>query len=69
MCIGDALTAVFSHLRVHNVMFKAPKPLKDLNVGPSNALLRAPLKPKVTTNEDKEHIDINEGLCMCIGDA
>ena len=48
---------------------KLPKPLSDLNMGPSSALFRAPLKPKVTTNEVKKITKVMEGLRMCIRDA
>ena len=43
--------------------------LKDPKMGPSSALFGACLKPKVTTNEDKEGSRVIEGHRIGIGDA
>ena len=67
MGIRNAQTVASIHLRVHNAMSEAPKPLKDLKMGPSSSLFRTPLE--VTFNEDKEVTSITQGLCMCIGNA
>ena len=48
---------------------KLSKSLKDPKMGPSSALFGACLKPKVTTDEDKEGSRVIEGLRICIGDA
>ena len=70
MCISDTQTAASNHLRVHNAIFQAPKAAhRPKNGGHSAPCLEPPLKPKVTTNENKEVIKVMEGRRMGIGDA